>query len=276
MTNISDLTNLTSMKSSRRWLQILVVGILLFIGTEQGLRITENLNFFPTVVLLGSFVVPVTFVVYFYEHVRHREISMPLLTTCFLVGGVLGLIAAGFLEYGALRGLSIAGMFGVGLIEESVKLIFPVIMFIGWRYRHEADGLLFGIAAGMGFAALETMGYGLVSFLESRGDVNTLQQVLIIRGFLSPAGHAAWTGFVCAVLWRERERKGHIAINFKVIGAFLLAVVLHALWNILNSFGGQTFTQFILVVTGNIVISGVSLTLIIRKYREARKTLPVG
>jgi len=62
------------------------------------------------------------------------------------------------------------------------------------------------IAAGMGFAALETMGYGLVSFMQSRGDILILQQVLLIRGLLSPAGHAAWTGFVCAVLWRERER----------------------------------------------------------------------
>ena len=255
------------------WLQILVVGILLFIATEQALRITGNPNYFPTVILLGAFVVPVAFVVYFYEHVRHREISMSLLTTCFIVGGVLGLIAAGVLEYGTLRGLGILGLFGVGLIEESVKLIFPIIMYLGWRYRHEADGLLFGIAAGMGFAALETMGYGLVTFIRSQGDINILQQVLLVRGFLSPAGHAAWTGFVCAVLWRERERTGHIAINWSVVGAFILAIVLHALWNIVNSIGGPTATQFIIAMVGSIIIAAVSLVLVIRRYREAKKSL---
>lgn len=261
------------MKFFRSWLQILVVGTLLFMATGQTLRITGNPNFFPTVILLGSFVIPAAFVAYFYEHVRHREISLTLLTTCFLVGGVLGLIAAGFLEYQTLSSLSIPALFGVGLIEESVKLIFPIIMYIGWRYRHEVDGLLFGIAAGMGFAALETMGYGLVTLLESGGDITMLQQVLIIRGFLSPAGHAAWTGFICAVLWRERERKGHITVNRAIIGAFILAVVLHALWDIVNSLGGLAVAQFVIVIAGNIVIAGISLTLVIRRYREAKRLL---
>jgi RsiW-degrading membrane proteinase PrsW (M82 family) len=262
------------MKFIRPWLQILIVGIVLVIGSEEALRITGNPNFFPTVILLGSFVVPVTFVVFFYEHVKHREISMPLLTSCFIVGGAIGLIAAGFLEYGTLRGLSIPGLFGIGLIEESVKLIFPIILYAGWRYRHEADGLIFGIAAGMGFAALETMGYSLVSFLQSQGDINVLRQVLTIRGFLSPAGHAAWTGFVCAVLWRERERNGRVAINWHVLGTFVLAIVLHAVWDIINSLGGPAATQLIIVITGNIVIIGVSLTLIIRRYREAKRLDP--
>jgi len=262
------------MKHIKPWLQILIVGIVLVIGSEEALRITGNPNFFPTVILLGSFIVPVTFVVFFYEHVKHREISIPLLTTCFIVGGVIGLIAAGFIEYGTLKSLSIPVLFGVGLIEESVKLIFPIILYVGWRYRHEADGLLFGIAAGMGFAALETMGYSLVTFLQSRGDISVLQQVLTIRGVLSPAGHAAWTGFVCAVLWRERERQGHITINWRVLGTFVLAVVLHAVWDIINSLGGPSTTQLILVITGNIVIVGVSLTLIIRRYREAKRLDP--
>jgi RsiW-degrading membrane proteinase PrsW (M82 family) len=255
------------------WLQILVVGILLFIVTEQALRITGNPNYFPTVILLGAFVVPVSFVVYFYEHVRHREISIPLLTTCFLVGGVLGLIAAGILEYGTLLGLGILGLFGVGLIEESVKLIFPSVMYIGWRYRHEADGLLFGIAAGMGFAALETMGYGLVAFMQSRGDIGILQQVLLVRGLLSPAGHAAWTGFVCAVLWRERKRKRKVTINWSVISAFILAILLHTLWNMIISIGGSTTAQFITTAAGSAIIAVVSLVLVIRRYKEAKRSL---
>ena len=261
-------------KFFKPWLQIFIVGMALSIASEEALRITGNPNFFPTVILLGSFVVPITFVAYFYEHVKHREISMPLLTSCFIVGGVIGLIAAGFIEYGTLRGLNIPGLFGIGLIEETVKLIFPIVLYVLWRYRHEADGLLFGIAAGMGFAALETMGYGLVSFIQSRGDISVLQQVLIIRGFLSPAGHAAWTGYICAVLWRERERKGHTSINWSVIGAFILAIVLHTVWDIINSLGVSTTNRFIMVLIGNLVIAGISLTLVIRRYLEAKRLAP--
>jgi RsiW-degrading membrane proteinase PrsW (M82 family) len=246
---------------------------VLFIAVTQAMRVTQNPNYFPTVLVLGAFIVPIAFVAFFYEHVAHREISLPLLTTCFVVGGVIGSVTAGLLEYQTLKNLNIGGLLGVGFIEEAAKLVFPLIMFVQWRYRHEADGLLFGIAAGMGFAALETMGYGLVTFIQSNGDINSLQEVLVIRGFLSPAGHAAWTGFVCAVLWRERAKKGHAVLNWSIIGAFLLAVVLHAMWDTVNSLGGPSVGQFILVIAGNIVIAGISLTLVIRRYFEAKKRL---
>ncbi len=171
---------------------------------------TQNALFFPIVILLGAFIVPVTFVAYFYDYVRDRDISLPLLTSCFVVGGTIGVIVSGFIEYGTLRNLGVASLFGVGFIEESAKLIFPIVMFVMWKYRHEADGLLFGVAAGMGFAALETMGYAMVELVKSGGSVGTLQQVLLIRGLLSPSGHAAWTGFVCAVLWRQRQKTGRV------------------------------------------------------------------
>lgn len=254
----------------QRWFQIFAGGILLFIITEQALRLTGNPNYFPTVILLGAFIVPVTFVSYFYEHVRDRDISQSLLITAFLAGGMLGLAAAGVVEYSTLQKLSIGALFGVGFIEESAKLIFPVAMYIGWHYRHEADGLIFGIAAGMGFAALETMGYALVTLIQSRGDIATLEQVLLLRGLLSPAGHATWTGFICAILWHEREMKGRAAINFPVIGAFLLAVLLHALWDIVASIGGLLRSGFIVIIIGNIAIAIVSLSLVIWRFRKAR------
>lgn len=255
------------------WLLILVSGVLLFLLTLQALRITDNPNYYPTVILLGSFVVPVAFVTYFYDHVRHREISMPLLSTCFIMGGVLGSIAAGILEFSALTSLNFAGLFGVSIIEEGAKLIIPVAVYLGWRYRHEADGLLFGVAAGMGFAALETMGYALVNLVDSQGDIQALQQVLLARGLLSPAGHAAWTGFVCAVLWRERERKGHVTINLAVIGAFLVTVLLHASWNIAASFTGPRIVDTVIGSGGVVVLVVVSLTLLIRRYYEAKRAL---
>ena len=257
----------------RPWLQILIVGTILFFASEEALLITGDPNFFPTILLLGSFLIPVVFVAYFYEHVKHREISLPLLITCFVVGGVIGAIAGGILEYSTGAGLDVFSLVGVGLIEECVKLIFPIFVYLGWRYRHEADGLIFGIAAGMGFAALETMGYGLVFLIQSNGDVGGLQHLLIVRGFLSPAQHAAWTGFVCASLWRERERAGKITINGAVIGAFGLAVALHSIWDILNALAGGAEGQFDFSTIGNLLIAVVSISVVIYRYRQARKSL---
>ena len=147
-------------------------GAVLFFGAVQMLRLTGDPNYIPTVILLGAFVVPVTFVAYFYRQENildktiHSEAPFTLVPICFLVGGVIGVIAAGFLEYETLRNLKIWGLFGVGAIEECVKLIFPIVIYVRARYRSEADGLLFGVAAGMGFAALETMVYELVALIK--------------------------------------------------------------------------------------------------------------
>ncbi len=59
-----------------------------------------------------------------------------------------------------------------------------------------------------------------------------------MSGLTAPAGHLSWTGLVCAVLWRERLKVGHATLNWRVVGAFLTAVVLHALGMGLPCWGG--------------------------------------
>ena len=56
------------------------------------------------------------------------------------------------------------------------------------RYRKQADGLLIGVAAGAGFAALETMGYAFTTLIKSGGDIpDTVDILLLLRGFLMTA-----------------------------------------------------------------------------------------
>ena len=258
------------------WVQVLLGGSILFLILEEALRFTDNPNFFPSLLLIGAFIVPAAFITYFYDHVRHREISLPLLTTCFIVGGALGIAAAGVVEYGTLTGgLNIGTLAGIAVIEESAKMIFPLAMYFTGRYIHEADGLLFGIAAGMGFAALETMGYGLVVLINSNGNIDTLRQVLLIRGVLSPAGHAAWTGFLAAILWKQREKAGFPDFNWKVVLAFFTSVGLHTMWNAVNGMSTETAGGTAAVVAGNIAVAAVSLLLVFNRYRDARKSLAV-
>ena len=252
----------------QNWFLVLIGGLVLFILTDWALNSTGNPNFLPTVILIGAFLVPVTFVFFIYHRVPPGEIPIPTVVVTFLWGGALGAVVAGILEYQTIRQLGIPQLFGVGLIEEAAKLILPVAIFLRGRFRHEADGLLFGVAAGMGFAALETMGYGFVSFLQSQGSVGTLNQTLLIRGLLSPVGHAAWTGIVCAALWRPRERLGHIAITWTVFGTFILAIVLHASWDILGSISSLVKSNLgWLDIIGIVVVGGISLWLLIRKIR---------
>ena len=82
----------------------------------------------------------------------------------------------------------------------------------------------------MGFATLETMGYGFSALLQSRS-IADLDQTLLLRALLSPAGHVAWTGVTTAALWRipSAQRRGRAIGLF--VAAFVASVALHALWD---------------------------------------------
>ncbi|MEI2583985.1 PrsW family intramembrane metalloprotease [Scytonema sp. PRP1] len=257
----------------RRWFQIFISGLVLLYVVEKAVITTNNPNFIPSVILLGSFLVPVTFITYLYENFPNWEGSLPPMAICFLWGGVVGTVVAGNLEYDVLKALGFLPMLGVGLIEESAKLIFPLAYYLQGRHRSLATGILLGTASGMGFAALETMGYSFVSLLESKGNLVVLDGVLLARGLLSPAGHAAWTGLICAVLWRERAKAGHTVFNWQVVKAFLTAVLLHALWDIFNSIGRATFIEFFILEVLSLLVAYTSIRLLNKRVREAQ--LPV-
>jgi RsiW-degrading membrane proteinase PrsW (M82 family) len=120
------------------------------------------------------------------------------------------------------------------------------------------------------------MGYGFVTLLQSKGNLGILDEVLLVRGLTSPAGHMAWTGLVCAVLWRERINAGHATLNWRVLGAFLTAVVLHALWDTFASVRSAAFLEFLGVELVSLLIALVSLVLLIRRVREARRAATEG
>ncbi len=58
------------------------------------------------------------------------------------------------------------------------------------RYRSEAAGLLIDVAAGLGFAVNESMGYGLAAVLEAEDDIiGSLETNLLVRAALACRPH---------------------------------------------------------------------------------------
>ena len=253
----------------KRWFQIFVGGLVLLYVVERALVATANPIYFPSVILLGAFLVPVTFTTYLYGRLPEWDVPIQPIAICFVGGGVIGTVVAGTLEYDVLRNLGLFSLLGVGVIEEGAKLLFPLIFYFAGRYRSEAAGIVLGVATAMGFAALETMGYGFVTLLQSRGNLGALDEILLVRGLMSPAGHAAWTGLICAVLWRERQRAGHITVNVRVLSAFITAAVLHAFWDTFNSLRGPTLVSFLSIEFLSLLVALASLVLLIRRIREA-------
>jgi RsiW-degrading membrane proteinase PrsW (M82 family) len=174
-------------------------------------------------------------------------------------------------EYDVYRQLGCLPYLLVGFVEERARLVVPLVFFLRWRYRSEMAKLSFGLASGMGSAALETLGYSITALIASRGNAGVAEFVLLVRGFLSPAGHAAWTALVMATLWRERVHHGHAGLTRATLGAYLLAVALHTLWDTFQIMSSVTRVDWLGIEVLSALVALSSVTLLARRYREARR-----
>jgi RsiW-degrading membrane proteinase PrsW (M82 family) len=213
-------------------LGVLGTGLLLYFLVYAALVNTGDPLYIPALILVGASTVPAAFAVYVSRMTGPTRVSAGMLAMATLWGGVLGAVIAGVLESDSAR------LFGslptpiIGIIEESAKLLVPlaVLVFVKRVRRSEADGLLIGVAVGVTFAVLETMGYAFVTLLQSRGNLQVMDQLLLIRGLLAPAGHAAWTGLAAAALWQVNIRRT-IRSALVFLATFATVVTLHAIWD---------------------------------------------
>jgi RsiW-degrading membrane proteinase PrsW (M82 family) len=250
------------------WWKVLLIGAAFYAVGLGALILTSNPNLFPTVVMVGSFLVPITYVAFFYEHRHLSKLSMATTAMSLVYGGLLGVIAASILEPIFVQKLDFATAFIIGLIEEFVKILG--VLVVARRHQHcsEVDGIILGAAAGMGFAALESMGYAFSSFLQSQGSLSTTVGVTLLRGLLSPLGHGTWTAILAAVLFRE-SRNRRFRIDLKVVGAYLAVVILHGLWDGVPSVLSNVTAPGIDVTIGQVLVGAIGLSILWWRWREA-------
>src|SRR5215210_867282 len=100
------------------WAKVLLSGLVLWVATVLITFGTGNPNLVPTIILLGSFLVPATFVIYAFGH-ADEVLTAQRIFTAFIYGGVLGVLGATVLEAALLGQPSgLLSYLGVGLIEE--------------------------------------------------------------------------------------------------------------------------------------------------------------
>ncbi len=259
-------------KSSRRatWPHILVSGSLLFFLSLFALELTGNPNLFPTVVMLGAFLIPVTYVVFLYDHQHLSSITPIGLALGFVYGGVLGVSAAAVLEPLFIHHLAFSTAFVVGFAEEFAKMIG--VLALGWHMENksEINGIMLGAAAGMGFASLESSGYAFTAFLLSRGNIDAVVNTMLMRGVLSPLGHGTWTAILAGVLFHE-SRNGRFRITFNVVKAYILVSVLHGLWDSLPTLFSMLPITGLDFFVGEALVGGTGLIILWLRWREARR-----
>ena len=223
-------------------------------GTEIG----------PVGVVVGALValLPVVPVVAAFLWIDRWEPEPPrLLLTAFLWGaGAAALVAlvvnssavlAASLLLGRGQADVVGSLVSAPLVEEFVKGVFVVGLLV--RRRREFDGVVDGIVyAGItaaGFAFTENIVYFGRAFTEAgaapaAGVITTF----VLRGLLSPFAHplfTSMTGLGVGIAASVRSRSvGALAI----LGGYVLAVVLHALWNGATQLGPGFFGVYVLIM----------------------------
>jgi RsiW-degrading membrane proteinase PrsW (M82 family) len=213
------------------WVRILIVGLVLWSATVLVTFATENSNLIPTIILLGSFLIPVTFVTYAFGR-ADEVITAQRIFSAFVYGGLLGVLGASVLESAFLRQPSGLIYVGVGLIEEGVKL--AVLWLLARRLPRYTmrDGMVLGAAVGFGFAAFESAGYAFNALFTRTGlSLWNLLETEVLRGIFTPIGHGLWTAILGGVLFATAARYGRPRLTGVVLGWYVLVALLHGLWD---------------------------------------------
>jgi protease PrsW len=228
------------------WWKTLVAGFVLWAATIVVTVTTSNANLVPTLILLGSFLVPFSVVLFAVERLS-GSLAPSHLFLAFFVGGVCGVLGASLLE----SDLHVTPwvFFRVGLIEEFVKAVVLVLMGRSAVPKTAREGALLGASVGAGFAAFESAGYAFNASLGSQGiDLASLLQTEATRSVMTPVGHVLWTALFGAVVFAAANPStGRYRITGRVVVAFLGVAVLHGLW---DSMGGIAALVAV-VLTGN-------------------------
>ena len=210
----------------RVWWRILLGAVATYALLRLGISAFENPRFLPGLVVVGSFVVPLGVLVFFYEMNAPRNVSVYQVGRMTLFGGALALIVTMVLS-ALVPGAGILPALVTGVVEESAKALALVLVLRETRWRWQLNGLLFGAAVGAGFAGFESAGYAW--------SAPSVYSNILWRALLSPGGHVIWTALIGAALWEVRGTRPfewRMLVHRKVLHRWGVAVVLHALWNV--------------------------------------------
>lgn len=150
------------------------------------------------------------------------------------------------------------------VVEEALKGSALLLLL---RRRREIDGLTDGIVyasmAGLGFAAVENIGYYLLAYGEN--GAGGAVQLFVLRGLIDPLGHPVYTsmiglGVAYALTRRTAARYAAIPLGY------LAAVFLHGLWN-----GAATTGSLAWLGAAYLVIMAALVLLIVVTVVERRQ-----
>ncbi len=211
---------------------------LMFFGVVLVILISAG-RFVPLAILFAALLMPLFYLLYFFEAQLYGNEPFRILGATF----VLGILLAGTMESALFRLLLAHYQAGVSpspgyvlltdvlvpLLSQALMLVGPLTLyFTRPQFDEVLDGLAFGAASGLGFAAAESIISAwllLIGPFQQLGtDLGWVVPVLRIA-LVAPLVNAATTGLICAALWLRRDPLPPVT---KPRGIFSLPVALIA------------------------------------------------
>ena len=219
---------------TRVWKLLLGLGAVVLVIAAVITEITEDNVLVPTVIIVGSFMVPVTVAAFALSRKREGYLTTEEVLLGFLGAGTLGLVATAVAEVYLLP--AAAGTFiAVGVIEAVGKGAVLLVVAHQVHHREPRDGMVLGAVVGAGFAAFESAGYALQAMIDHL-DARPLVSIVEIEAFravLAPFGHITWTALLGGALFAS-SWAGRFHVTKRLVGTLVGIIALHALWDQAN------------------------------------------
>jgi hypothetical protein len=214
-------------------------------------------RYVPVAIVVAALLVPLLYLFYFYDVQIYQNEPIRVLAATFVLGAalgaalslgvyrfVLGLYLPGFgpsLEFVLVAGVALP------LLGQLLMLVGPLLLFFARpRFDEVLDGLGFGVASGLGFAAAQSIVYSWVLItgpFQEPGQPYAWVFPVVRISLLIPLVNAATTGLICAALWLRRDPQaprrdlGRLASLPVALGLGVLGQVVPSLGSDLR--GGQ-------------------------------------
>lgn len=196
-----------------RWILLGGVAIIFLIGLGR---------FVPLSIVAAALLIPLLYLAYFYDVAIFEDEPIWVLGATFVLGGVLGAVASLYFyplivkyeRIGLAPEPTFIWLTGViiPIVGQILMLVGPLLLYLTRRRFNEVlDGLSFGVASGLGYAAAQSIVYSWLlivgRFQQTGGPSAGLSWALptLRISVLVPLLYAATTGLVCATLWLRRD-----------------------------------------------------------------------
>jgi hypothetical protein len=211
-----------------------------FIAGLAGILVLYLAGLITAAILVSAFLIPVLYLIYLYEAQVYRD--EPATVLGFTLGGgiVVGVLLTLLARviYNPFQytpnplgnaGVSIGGLLIVGLllpvVQEALKPLPAIFLPNRADFPETVDGLVFGVAAGLGFSLAEALiGFSsTVTSLPAHVAPGNWIYDLTTLAVFEPLLQGSTTGMIVATVWRYR--RGRLAE--REIGAVAMAVIAH-------------------------------------------------